>query len=341
MLRIADLTLPSKVCLAPMAGVTDQVYRIICRRFSAGLVYTEFVSANGVIRENERTLEMVEFREEERPIGVQIFGEHPGILAESAATLEETIGPDLIDLNFGCPVPKITRKGAGSAVLKDRDKVREICEQVVNSVEIPVTVKMRSGWSADDIIAVDHAQLIESTGVSALTLHGRTTDMGYETPSDWEIIGATKAAVSIPVIGNGDIRTPEDAAAMLRQTGCDGVMVARGALGNPWLLHRIHHYLETGELLRKPTYEERLELCLEHLQLMEQKGDPSLAANLMKKHIGWYLKGLPHATVIREAIYTSNSVEDMRGHLYGYTSRQGWELNTPSRTALLFSSGER
>lgn len=294
-----------------MAGVTDHIYRVICREHSAGLVYTEFVSSNGIIRENERTLEMLHFEERERPIGIQIFGDDADILAESAAFLEETLQPDLIDLNFGCPVPKVTKKGAGSAILKDQKKVGEVCEKVVNAVNLPVTVKMRSGWSAKEIVAPEYAQLMESVGIQAVAVHGRTTQIRYEKPSDNSVIADTKEAVDIPVIGNGDIMKPEDAQEMIDETGCDGVMIARGALGNPWILHRTHHYLETGELLPEPTYEDRLNLCLRHIHLKEEEKDSTLAAMLMKKNIGWYLKGMPNASNIRHAINTSDETDQM------------------------------
>ncbi|MCF7804965.1 MAG: tRNA dihydrouridine synthase DusB [Candidatus Marinimicrobia bacterium] len=310
-MQIGSLQIPSRVLLAPMAGVTDHIYRVICREHSAGLVYTEFVSSNGIIRENERTLEMLHFEERERPIGIQIFGDDADILAESAAFLEETLQPDLIDLNFGCPVPKVTKKGAGSAILKDQKKVGEVCEKVVNAVNLPVTVKMRSGWSAKEIVAPEYAQLMESVGIQAVAVHGRTTQIRYEKPSDNSVIADTKEAVDIPVIGNGDIMKPEDAQEMIDETGCDGVMIARGALGNPWILHRTHHYLETGELLPEPTYEDRLNLCLRHIHLKEEEKDSTLAAMLMKKNIGWYLKGMPNASNIRHAINTSDETDQM------------------------------
>lgn len=306
-----------------MAGVTDHIYRVICREFSAGLVYTEFVSSNGIIRENERTLEMLHFEERERPIGIQIFGDDADILAESAAYLTESLEPDLIDLNFGCPVPKVTKKGAGSAILKDQGKVGEVCEKVVNAVDIPVTVKMRSGWSDKEIVAPEYAQLMESLGIAAVTVHGRTTQIRYEKPSDNTVIAATKEAVDIPVIGNGDILQPEDGRRMIDETGCDGVMIARGALGNPWILHRTNHYLETGELLPEPDYADRLNLCFRHLQLKEEEKDSTLAAMLMKKNIGWYLKGMPNASTMRQLINTSDESQEMYEILRDYAK----ELN--------------
>jgi len=333
-MRIGPLHIPSRVLLAPMAGVTDHIYRVICREYSAGLVYTEFVSSNGIIRENERTLEMLHFEERERPIGIQIFGDDADVLAESAGYLAESLEPDLIDLNFGCPVPKVTKKGAGSAILKDQKKVGEVCEKVVNAVDIPVTVKMRSGWSAQEIVAPEYAQLMESVGIVAITVHGRTTQIRYEEPSDNSVIAATKEAVTIPVIGNGDILEPEDAQHMVDETGCDGVMIARGALGNPWILHRTHHYLETRELLPEPDYADRLNLCFRHLRLKEEEKDSTLAAMLMKKNIGWYLKGMPNASTMRKLINNSHETREMYNLLRDYALEQDIELKPDEQSYL-------
>ncbi len=306
-MNIGSVNIPGLAFLAPMAGVTDHIYRVICREHGASMVYTEFVSANGIIRENERTLEMTYFEERERPLGIQVFGDDPDILAASASYLAETLRPDLIDLNFGCPVPKVTKKGAGSAILKDQKKVEVICRKVVEAVSIPVTVKMRSGWSKNDIIAPEYAQLMESAGIQAIAVHGRTTSMQYDEPADLSIIAATKEAVDIPVIGNGDIMSASDAKSMLDQTGCDAVMVARGALGNPWIFDQINYYLETGDSLPDPTFSDRLHQCIRHIQLKEQENNSRLAAMLMKKNIGWYLKGMPNASQIR---YETNRCSD-------------------------------
>jgi len=326
-MNIGPITFDGLAFLAPMAGVTDHIYRVICREHGAAMVYTEFVSANGIIRENERTLEMTYFEDRERPLGIQIFGDDPDILAESAAYLAESFNPDLIDLNFGCPVPKVTKKGAGSAILKDQKKVEESCQKVVKAVSIPVTVKMRSGWSKDRIIAPEYAQLMEAAGVQAIAIHGRTTSMQYNEPADLSIIAATKAAVSIPVIGNGDIMSAEDAKKMLDETGCDAVMVARGALGNPWLFDQINHYLQTGELLEEPSYSERLHQCVRHMQLKEQEKNSRLAAMLMKKNIGWYLKGMPNASTIRQKTNRSDDMAEMYLLLENYADDLGITLD--------------
>jgi len=326
-MKIGPIIFDGLAFLAPMAGVTDHIYRVICREHGAAMVYTEFVSANGIIRENERTLEMTYFEDRERPLGIQIFGDDPDVLADSAAYLAESLKPDLIDLNFGCPVPKVTKKGAGSAILKDQKKVEESCQKVVNAVSIPVTVKMRSGWSKDRIVAPEYAQLMETAGIQAVAVHGRTTSMQYDEPSDLSIIAATKEAISIPVIGNGDIMSAGDAKNMLDQTGCDAVMVARGALGNPWIFDQINYYLNTGELLQEPTYSERLHQCIRHMQLKEKEKNSRLAAMLMKKNIGWYLKGMPNASKIRQKTNRSDDTAEMYLILENYAEELGISLD--------------
>ncbi|MCF7800604.1 MAG: tRNA dihydrouridine synthase DusB [Candidatus Marinimicrobia bacterium] len=311
MLRIKNITVSSKVVLAPMAGVTDHAFRMICRRMGAGMVYTEFVSANGIIRGNDKTLQMMRYEEEERPIGVQIFGESAEVLAESARYIQDTVKPDLIDLNFGCPVPKITKKGAGSAILKDLPRMDEITRAVVAAVDIPVTAKIRAGWDFSCINAPESAQLLETAGISALTIHPRTTKMLYTGKAKWELIGEVKSRVKIPVIGNGDITSAQDARRMLDETGCDAVMVGRRSLGNPWIFQEINHYLSTGETPLPPTVLERLELCKYHLELeMRDRGERA-GANFMKKHLGWYLKGFHNASNYRQQLVRMQSASEM------------------------------
>jgi len=246
MWKIGDIEINSHAILAPMAGVTGHPFRMLCREQGAGVVYTEFVSANGIIRENEKTLDMMKFKEAERPIGVQIFGETPEVLAQSARYIEETVKPDIIDLNFGCPVPKVTKRGAGSAILKDLPLMDEVAKAVVEAVSIPVTAKIRSGWNSGCIVAPVAAAALEEAGIAALTLHPRTTKQLYTGEADWSLISETRKAIKIPFIGNGDIKNAFDAKRMMEETGCDAVMIGRRALGNPWIFKEINQYLDNG-----------------------------------------------------------------------------------------------
>jgi len=294
-----------------MAGVTDHAFRMICRRMGAGMVYTEFVSANGIIRGNDKTLRMMHFSEEERPIGVQIFGESADVLEQSATYIQKTVQPDLIDLNFGCPVPKIIKKGAGSAILKDLPRMEKIARTVVEAVDIPVTAKIRSGWDFSCINAPQTAELLEAAGVKALTIHPRTTKMLFSGSAKWELIADVKSRVNIPVIGNGDITSAEAAQRMLHETGCDAVMVGRRSLGNPWIFREINEFLETGESSPPPTVLERVQLCCYHLKLEITDHGERTGANLMKKHLGWYLKGFHNASIYRQQLVRTQSAPEM------------------------------
>ncbi len=302
MLQIGHLKIDHPIFLAPMAGITDHPFRVLCRRFGVGVVYTEFVSANGVIREGVKTFDLARFTDDERPIGIQVFGEDADTIAQSAAMLVDRLNPDIIDLNFGCPVPKVTKRGAGSAMLRDLNLMRSVVRATVQAVpNTPVTVKMRAGWDQNCIVAVDAARIIADEGAAAITLHPRTTKMGFEGKADWSLIKAVKETVSIPVIGNGDIGSAHDAMRMFEETGCDAVMVARGALGNPWLFQDISQLMNGGELI-PVTMIERIEVCRTHLHLMLDSKSERLAVNLMKKHIGWYLKGFPGAASWRKKV---------------------------------------
>ncbi|MEE9162401.1 MAG: tRNA dihydrouridine synthase DusB [Candidatus Neomarinimicrobiota bacterium] len=299
-MKIGPLHIVQPVFLAPMAGVTDHPFRVLCRRFGVGLVYTEFVSANGVIRENQKTLDLVRFTDDERPIGVQIFGETPEAIAQSAAYLAEKVQPDLIDLNFGCPVPKVTRKGAGSAMLRDLDLMRAVVEATVAAVpQLPVTVKMRAGWDEGSIVATEAAEVIERAGGAAIALHPRTTKQMFTGKADWSLIKAVKERVSIPVIGNGDIESADDARRIFEETGCDAVMVARGALGRPWIFRDILAVME-GRQAAPADLEEVAAVCRDHFGLMLADKGERVALNLTKKHFGWYLRGFPRAAAWRK-----------------------------------------
>lgn len=289
--------------LAPMAGVTDMVFRGICKSFGCGLTYTEMVSAKGLHYGSERTGKLLSIGALEKPCGVQLFGSEPVILAETAQRLCDELGDSiaLIDINMGCPAPKITSNGEGSALMREPLLASRIVEAVSRAAHVPVTVKIRKGWDEDCINALSFARMLECSGAAAICIHGRTRMQFYGGKADWDIIGEVKQAVSVPVIGNGDVFCAADALEMRKHTGCDGVLIARGAQGNPWIFGEIKHLARTGETLPLPTPHERMDVALEHARsLAEQNGEH--AALQMRKHMAWYAKGIPGAAAFREAI---------------------------------------
>ncbi len=308
-LRIGNTVLENNVILAPMAGVTDLPFRVLCREQGAGCVVTEMVSAKAVLYNNKNTGELLQIDPAERPAAVQLFGSEPDIMAEIAARLEE--GPyDYIDVNMGCPVPKIVNNGEGSALMKNPERAKEVLTAMVKAVKKPVTVKFRKGFNDLSVNAVEFAKMAESCGVAAVAVHGRTREQYYSGKADWDIIRQVKEAVRIPVIGNGDILTPEDAGRMLKETGCDGIMVARGAKGNPWLFGRINHYLDTGEVLPGPSMAEIKAMILRHGRMLVQFKGEGVAMREMRGHMAWYTKGMPHSATLRNEI---NQVETLEG----------------------------
>lgn len=294
-----------------MAGVTDKPYRHICKSFGAGMMYTEFVSADGIFRGNERTLDYMRFDESERPLGIQIFGQDEGILSEAAHWIESRLHPDLIDINFGCPVPKVTKKGAGSAILKDLNKMEAVAARVVRSVSLPVTVKMRAGWDHNSIIASEAAQLLEGAGIKAITIHPRTAKMQYNGISDWSVIAEVKRSVTIPVIGNGDVFNGPDAVRMLSETGCDGVMVGRAALGSPWIFQQILEYISTGHQTNVSA-EQIFTTIRSHLNEMMAYYGVVQAHKLFKSHFAWYSKGLTGSAHYRSQVNRSVDITEMK-----------------------------
>lgn len=316
-MQIGKVSIKNNVFLAPMAGVTDMAYRAICRQFGCGLTYTEMVSAKGMYYKSENTKELLALAPEEKPAAIQIFGSDPDIMAGIAAEIERA-GADIIDINMGCPTPKIVKNGDGSALMQKPELVAQIVRKVSEAVTVPVTVKMRKGWDDDCVNAVEIASIAEENGAKAVTVHGRTREQFYTGKADWSIISKVKQAVKIPVIGNGDISSPEDAKAMLEETGCDGVMIGRGAQGNPWIFRRTVEFLSSGELLPEPSYEEKVEMALLHLgKTIELKGE-FIGVKEMRKHLAWYLKGMPGAAGIKSEVFKLEKASEVQELLEDY-----------------------
>lgn len=307
---IGNVVLDSPLMLAPMAGVTDLPFRLLCKEQGCSLVCTEMVSAKAILYKNKNTRELLQVRKEEHPVAVQLFGSDPAIMAEIAAQVAE--GPyEIIDINMGCPVPKIVNNGEGSALMKNPRLAEEILKAMVKAVKKPVTVKFRKGFYNGEASAVEFAKMAEASGVAAVTVHGRTREQYYSGKADWEIIRQVKEAVSIPVIGNGDIFEPEDAVRMMKETGCDGVMIARGVKGNPWIFSRTKSLLETGITPPKPSIEEIRAMILRHgKMLVEYKGE-RVGIREMRGHMAWYTTGLPHSAALRNEINQAETLEDM------------------------------
>lgn len=300
-LKIGNVELENNIILAPMAGVTDLPFRMICKKYgNPGLVCNEMVSSKAIFYEDEKTIEMLKYSNKERPISMQIFGNEPDIMGKAAKSICEKA--DIIDINFGCPAPKVVKNGDGSKLLLDLELVEQIVKEVVKNSTKPVTAKIRKGWDKNNIVAVEVAKIIEKAGGDAIIIHGRTRDEFYSGTADWNIIKKVKQEVNIPVIGNGDIKTVEDAVNIFEQTNADGIMIGRGALGNPWIFKEIEHYLENRAKLQEITNEEKFKVILEHFKLLlEQKGEYT-ATREIRKHIAWYVKGLKNASNVRDEI---------------------------------------
>ncbi|HET7318368.1 MAG TPA: tRNA dihydrouridine synthase DusB [Nitrospirota bacterium] len=303
--------------LAPMAGITDLPFRLICKEMGAGLVFSEMVSVEALIREHRRTHGMLRTDPAERPVVFQIFGSRPASMAEAAHIVSQG-EVDFIDINMGCPVPKVLKSGAGSALLRDLELAKEIMSAVVKASNVPVTVKIRLGWDSKNIVAVDLARAAEDAGVAAVTIHGRTKAQGFSGTADWNMIRSVKESVSIPVIGNGDVRSAGDVRRMLDETGCDGVMIGRAIQGNPWIFRDAKRYLETGVVPAHPSYDERQAVMLRHLNDMIRLVGENSGVREMRKHLCWYTKGLPGGSEFRQRINLLERMTDVRNAISSY-----------------------
>ena len=310
-MKIGNIETKNNVFLAPM--VTDLVFRVICKEMDCGMVYSEMVSAKGVQHNNKNTKELLKVDERERPVAMQMFGSDPEIMAEMARKLNEYEDIDILDINMGCPAPKIVKNGEGSALTLNPKLVGEIISAVSKASEKPVTVKFRKGFDDQHLNALEIGKIAEESGAKAVTIHGRTREQYYAGKADWDIIKALKEEIkTIPVIGNGDIFTPEDAKNMLEYTGCDAVMIGRGSQGNPFIFKRTVEYLENGILLPEPTWEDRLDIAEKHMDMLADYKGEVIGIREMRKHLGWYIKGLPHSAEMRVKINATSGRENMR-----------------------------
>lgn len=320
-MKIGNVVLENRVFLAPMAGVTDMPFRVLCKEQGCGLVYTEMVSAKGMHYQDEKSTKLTLLDEKEKPGAVQIFGSEPGIMAGVTEKLNHS-DASIIDINMGCPAPKIIKNGEGSALMKRPEQVEKIVKAVVRAAKKPVTVKIRKGWDTTSVNAVEIAQIAEACGASAVAVHGRTREQYYSGKADWDIIKRVKQAVSIPVIGNGDVTGPREAKALFEETGCDAIMVGRGAQGNPWLFGQINKYLEEGIIMAEPTATEKIQTIIRHMNmLIEFKGERTGILE-MRSHIAWYIKGMRDAAYTKQKIFKMNNKDEIISLLKDFLLRQ-------------------
>jgi nifR3 family TIM-barrel protein len=316
--RIGSVEADGPLVLAPMAGVTASAFRRICREYGASVVVTEMVSSDGLVRMNARTEDYLAFTPEERPIGIQLFGSDPAVMAEAAQKIEAEARPDFIDMNFGCPVKKVVGRCAGSALLREPRRLMAIARGVASAVRLPVTAKIRSGWEVGAENAVDVARILEDAGIQAVAVHPRSRGEAFSGVAHWNIIRDVKEAVGIPVIGNGDVRAPEDALNLLKLTGCDAVMVGRAALGSPWVFDRIRRFLKDGEVAPPPTVEDRVTMLLRHYRMLAAARGPAAAMRDMRKHFGWYTKGIPGSAKLRSLVMAMSMPEEFEALLESF-----------------------
>ena len=307
-MKIGNVNLDNEVFLSPMAGVTDLPFRLICKEKGCGMLYTEMINAKALCYDDENTKKMLKIEDEEHPIAVQIFGSDPEYMGKAAAIMNQYPN-EILDINMGCPAPKVIKNGDGSALMRNPKLAAEVLKAVVKNSEKPVTLKIRKGWDDDSVNAVEIAKIAEECGISALAIHGRTREQFYSGKADWDIIAEIKQSINIPVIGNGDVFEVQDAVNMLEKTKCDAIMIGRGAQGNPWIFKRINHYMRTGEILPEPTLEEKITTAIKHMNLAVAEHGDYVAVREMRKHIGWYLKGLKNSARYRDHI---NKITDYK-----------------------------
>lgn len=309
-IKIGNVEIEKTAALAPMASVADKSYRLLCKEFGASYLVSEMISSKGLCFGDKKTARLCEIENGERPMALQIFGEEPVYMGKAAYILNK-YKPDIIDINMGCPVPKIVGNGSGSALMKSTRTALEIAEETVKNSDCPVTVKIRAGWDNDSINAVEFAKALEQTGISAIAVHGRTRSQMYSGQADWDIIKQVKKAVSIPVIGNGDVKFPEDCKAMYEQTNCDLVMIGRGSYGKPWIFHEVKHYLETGQKLPEISLEEKMSVMLRHGRMLCKYKGEKQGMKEMRKNVAWYIKGLPGSARMRGDCGLLNQYSDL------------------------------